>query len=634
MNPKKRLLIAFGLSLLVLMVMTIGFQIASSRYLAEQSRVDSLNHQLIELQAIEAAVNRQMKEGVDCIFGNDEELDELNEANQEILTRFNKLLAMTNSDPDLSERLADQKMISRVKKDYEKLSKKVYSSVTIRKIHDIKKLMERFNVFEDEVENLFNNELSASLETITRHKTKHAQFHEDQKYKTLSRIGVYAILGSIIVLLIMLIVAFLLLRSLADIKAQSIELQEKNHDLAIHKGAIIANKAKSEFLANMSHEIRTPMTAILGFSDVILPRLTAEEDISAVTTIRRNGEYLLKLINDILDISKIEAGKLDVERIECSPVRIVADVVSLMRVRSCSKNLPLNVEYVGPIPETIRSDPTRLRQILVNLIGNAFKFTETGEIRLVVQLIEDSNASPHMQFSIIDTGIGMTKPQMDKLFKPFSQADSSMARRFGGTGLGLAISKRLAKQMGGDITIQSKLRKGSTFTLTIATGPLDETTMLDNPSEILLDRKPISQTEIDQTVLLDSRILLAEDGPDNQRLISFLLKKAGADVDVAENGQIALKLASTAMQELNPYDVILMDMQMPVMDGYEATRQLRRANYSGTIIALTAHAMAGDEAHCREAGCNDYLTKPINRKEFLSVVSKYTEQAKQFAESP
>ena len=634
MSAGTKLLIAFGLSFAALLAMAIGFQVASREYLVTQEQVDTLNRQLADLQAIEAALNRQMKEGVDCIFGDEHEFQELADTKRKITTKFYHLMNTIEFEPDSTQKQADQQTIRKLHQTYETFSDTIYKSVTIRNIHNAKELITHFNHFEEEVEDLFDNHISVSLEALIQEKLKQVELYEEQKYRTISQTGTFAIAGSLIVLAIMLVVAFLLLRSLADIKAQSIELAQKSHDLAMHKGAIIANQAKSEFLANMSHEIRTPMTAILGFSDLVLPHLTDEDDVAAIMTIKRNGEYLLKLINDILDISKIEAGKLDVERIECYPLKIIADIASLMRVRSRAKNLPLKVDYLGPIPETIRSDPTRLRQILVNLLGNAFKFTETGEIRLVTQLVEDNNGSNHLRFDVIDTGIGMTESQIYKLFQPFTQADSSMARRFGGTGLGLAISKRLAKQMGGDITIKSKLGKGSTFTLTIATGPLEGTKMLPNPTEILLERNPISHDEPNQKVLNNCRILLAEDGPDNQRLIAFLLKKAGADVEVAENGQVAYERVTTAMREANPYDVILMDMQMPVLDGYQATRNLRRIEYTGTIIALTAHAMAGDEAACREAGCDDYLTKPIDRKQFLSVLSKYVEPSQQFAESP
>ena len=382
-----------------------------------------------------------------------------------------------------------------------------------------------------------------------------------------------------------------------------------------------ANRAKSEFLANMSHEIRTPMTAILGFSDVLIGSLTDQEHLETVTIMKQNGEYLIQIINDILDLSKIGSGKLLVERIECSPHRIISEVSSLMRVRANAKGLPLNVHFNGLIPEQIQSDPTRLRQILINIVGNAIKFTESGEVSLVASLVDVNSDQQRMQFEVIDSGIGITNSQMATLFKPFSQADGSTTRLYGGTGLGLAISKRLANELGGDVTVQSSSGEGSNFTITIATGPVDRSRLIDASSEALLPVEPrATPNAVDIT--LSCRVLLVEDGIDNQRLISFVLKKAGAQVVVAENGLIGCDLALSAIDEGAPFDVILMDMQMPVMDGYEATTKLRDAGYDRPIVALTAHAMSGDRDKCLNAGCDDYSTKPINRQELLTLIDE------------
>ena len=388
------------------------------------------------------------------------------------------------------------------------------------------------------------------------------------------------------------------------------------------EAAMAADLAKSEFLANMSHEIRTPMTAILGFSEVLMGSEMDQEQLDAAATIKQNGEYLVRIINDILDLSRIEAGKLEVEHIECSPSQILSEVVSLMRVRANAKNLPLEIEYDGPIPQTIQSDPTRLRQILINLTGNAIKFTEVGKVRLVARLLDAESDDPKMQFEVVDSGIGMTGEQIAKLFKPFSQVDTSTTRKHGGTGLGLTISKRLAGKLGGDIAVKSTPGKGSTFAVTVATGRLDGVKLLDNPTEARLPTDPVKKPA-GPTAKLDCRVLLAEDGPDNQRLIAFLLKKAGAEVAVAENGQIAHDLALAARDEGTPFDVILMDMQMPVMDGYDATSKLREAGYTGPIIALTAHAMTTDRDKCLNAGCDDYTTKPIDRKDLIQMVASY-----------
>ena len=389
-----------------------------------------------------------------------------------------------------------------------------------------------------------------------------------------------------------------------------------------------ATQAKSAFLANMSHEIRTPMTSILGFTENLLdPRLSDSEKLNAVHTVRRNGEHLLQIINDILDISKIEAGKVEVERIRYEPIRLVADVKSLMQVRANAKNLPFSIEYTGAVPETIESDPTRLKQILVNLVGNAIKFTETGGVRLITRLIDDAGEHK-LQFDIIDTGPGMTEEQVGRLFQAFTQGDTSTTRRFGGTGLGLMISKRLAEMLGGTITVDSRPGEGSLFRLTVATGPLDGVKMLDDPAAATIARPETDVTAKVGVAKLGCSILLAEDGPDNQRLIAHVLRRAGAEVTVVQNGKLAVDAALAAVHGRRegdpkcPYDVILMDMQMPVMDGYEATALLRQRGYTGPIIALTAHAMASDRQKCIDAGCDDYATKPIDRKKLIATIQQ------------
>ncbi len=385
-----------------------------------------------------------------------------------------------------------------------------------------------------------------------------------------------------------------------------------------------ANLAKSQFLANMSHEIRTPMTAIIGFSEVLTARIKDPENIDALRTIQQNGRFLLEIVNDILDLSKIESGSLDVEQIECSPWEIISDVARLMAVRTEGKDLRLEVEYDGPLPESIQSDPTRLRQILINLTGNAIKFTKSGEVRLVVRLCDAESDNPQLQVDVIDTGIGLTETQIAKLFQPFMQADTSTTRKFGGSGLGLTISLKLAEMLGGRIEVVSTFGEGSKFTVNVSTGPLDGVRMR-NPGKANVSENPASLAE--KTVSqLDGNVLLAEDGPDNQRLISYILRKAGAEVAVADNGQIALELALAAQSEGKPFDVILMDMQMPVLDGYGATTQLRAAGYTRPIIALTAHAMSSDRKKCLDSGCDDYTTKPIDQQRLLALVDKYAAQ--------
>ena len=413
-----------------------------------------------------------------------------------------------------------------------------------------------------------------------------------------------------------------LAHSAAELRKYATELEAKNDALEdLCRAAEVARKAKSEFLANMSHEIRTPMTAILGFADVLHGSLQRPEDLDCVQTIRRNGEYLLQLINDILDLSKLDVKKLVADRAACSPMAVVSDVVSLMRVQAKSKNLPLEVEYRGALPEYIQSDSLRLRQILINLVSNAVKFTELGSIRVVVCLLGGEDEPRQLRFDVIDTGIGITSQQAARLFEPFAQGDSSTTRCFGGTGLGLAISKRLAKILGGDLLFHSVPGKGSTFTFTVPTGPLDGIRLVVR--DAVAATRPAANAPAAPRVSLRCRLLLAEDGQDNRRLLAFLLNRAGAEVITAENGQLALDRVHAARQAGAAYDLILMDMQMPVMDGYEATRRLRAEGCTIPIVALTAHAMAGDREKCLEAGCDDYLTKPVTAEALTTMVAKH-----------
>ena len=389
-----------------------------------------------------------------------------------------------------------------------------------------------------------------------------------------------------------------------------------------------ANTAKSEFLANMSHEIRTPMTAILGFAELLSEHVPDSGTPSifpeAVQTIRRNGEYLLGLINDILDLSKIESGKFEIAHEKCSPVAVLEGVISMMQVRAASKKIVLTRKYLTEIPELIQSDSVRLRQILINLIGNAVKFTDAGEVRVEVKWFEGQKENEtYLEFAVSDTGIGLDEAQKERLFKPFTQADASTTRKFGGTGLGLSISRRLADIMGGNISVESKLGEGSTFTVTIPVGKLDQIDSVTCLKETRIEANASScqPGSVVARLPLPLSILLAEDGPDNQRLIRFLLEKAGANVELAENGQIAFEKLRSSMEASRPYDLVIMDMQMPVMDGYSATRAIRSLGYRRPILALTAHAMEGVEKQCLDAGCSHYLTKPIRRDVLLEALS-------------
>jgi two-component system, sensor histidine kinase and response regulator len=408
-----------------------------------------------------------------------------------------------------------------------------------------------------------------------------------------------------------------------ELEEATVELKTTNEQLAAAQlAAEAANRAKSEFLANMSHEIRTPMTAIVGYAELLRDEIIKAEmpgtPIEFVDAILSNTEHLLGLLNDILDMSKIESGQLEVEHVVGNPWEIIHNVAAMMRAPAKAKGLTLSIEHVGPIPETIESDPLRLRQILANLIGNAIKFTASGGVHVAIELLRDHPDCPLLRFEVTDTGIGMLPETINKLFDRFSQADSSTTRRYGGSGLGLAISKRLAIMLGGDIDVRSESGRGSTFTVTIQTGSLDGVHLVANPQLAPASDRPRKKPG---KIASGERILLAEDCTDNQRIVSLILTNAGFQVTVAENGQIACDKALAALKEGKPYDMILMDMQMPIMEGHEATRRLRAAGYDRPIVALTAHATVDDRRKCLEAGCDFYVTKPINRSELLIVAA-------------
>ncbi len=397
-----------------------------------------------------------------------------------------------------------------------------------------------------------------------------------------------------------------------------------------------ANRAKSDFLANMSHEIRTPMTAIMGYTELLSEdgdiTLAPERRLESIATIKRNGEHLLALINDILDVSKIEAGKMTVESLPTDPAQVVADVMTLMRVRSDAKGIDLRHEFTTPVPRSFACDPLRLRQILVNLVGNAIKFTEIGGVTLRVSCEREPGGPARMRFEVADSGIGMTPEQTGRLFRPFTQADETTTRKFGGTGLGLTIAKRLAELLGGDITVTSEYGKGSNFTAIIAAGNINDSALWTPDTRAAAPQRAPAETpstsEAEHASLQDLRILLAEDGVDNQRLIGFHLRKAGAKLTIVDNGRRAVEAMTIAGDLASPvrhpplFDLILMDMQMPELDGYEATRLLRSHGCAVPIIALTAHAMSGDREKCIAAGCTDYETKPIDKATLLAACQR------------
>ncbi len=405
---------------------------------------------------------------------------------------------------------------------------------------------------------------------------------------------------------------------------QAVELAALARDRdAARRAAQEASRLKSEFLANMSHEIRTPMSALVGYTELLGDAdLTPGERAECLAVVRRNGEHLMTIVNDVLDLSKIEAGRMTIERIRCSPFALVDEVAALLRPRAAQEGLAFEVGYGGPLPQTIETDPTRLRQILLNLLGNAIKFTPTGSVRLVVGLADGDAASRCLRFDVVDTGIGMSAEQQARLFAPFSQADASTTRRFGGTGLGLAISKRLAGMLGGDLEVRSVPGAGSTFTLTLDAGSLTDLPLLDQPPEAS-PAAPGPGSAADQTVSLRGRVLVAEDSLDARRLIARHLRAAGAEVEIAEDGVRACELALGAAGAGAAYDLIIMDMQMPRLDGYAAAARLRAAGYRGAIVALTAHALEGEREKCLRAGCDAFATKPMLRRGLIEIARAY-----------
>ena len=375
-----------------------------------------------------------------------------------------------------------------------------------------------------------------------------------------------------------------------------------------------ANRAKSNFLANMSHEIRTPLTSIIGYGETLLRSdQTMEERIDSVNTIISSGEHLLSLINDILDVSKIEAGKLQIEQIKESPFRLLSEANNIIAVQAKRKKLDFSIHYEFPLPQYFYSDYVRIKQILLNLCSNAIKFTEHGHVKITVYYESDSD---RLYFVVKDTGIGLTKDSQEKIFESFTQADASTTRKYGGTGLGLTLSKQLAALLGGDIVLESESGVGSAFTFYVPTNLGTSNRLFHSESEIPVFNK--CSNEYFCFEKLTGNILLAEDNEINQRLIKLNLEKMGASVTAVSNGAEAITRA-----QAEEFDLVFMDMQMPVMGGLEAVTALRDADYSVPIVALTANAMQEDRNNCLHVGCNEFLTKPIHQEQLYTVTKKY-----------
>ncbi|MFV2060741.1 MAG: ATP-binding protein [Gammaproteobacteria bacterium] len=374
-----------------------------------------------------------------------------------------------------------------------------------------------------------------------------------------------------------------------------------------------ANQAKTMFLATMSHEIRSPLAAIIGFSELLRkPNISSTKSDSCIETIHRNGQHLLQIINDILDITKIEAGQLDIEILETSPFSILDEFQSTVAVIAKQKNLQFKINYAFPLPETIKTDPIRLKQILFNLSSNAIKFTEEGSVNIDVSF---DNINNKLVFTVIDTGIGLTLEQQEKIFDSFTQADSSTTRKYGGSGLGLNICKLLANKLGGDISVESIPDKGSKFSFHINTGEItDDLLVYSLDKRLHLDESK----NITHNYKLKGSVLLADDTVDNQNLIEIYVTETGAQITIVDNGADAVKIC-----ESQPFDLIFMDMQMPIMDGIEATKLIRLTNKKIPIITLTANAMKADYEKCIAAGANEFLTKPIDLERFNQTLYRY-----------
>ncbi len=432
-------------------------------------------------------------------------------------------------------------------------------------------------------------------------------------------------------------------------KNQRLELAQKrlrNHARRIERmrrNAQHANEAKSEFLARMSHEIRTPLAATLGFADLLLDQCDSPEQMrECVRVIQQNGQHLLAIINDILDLSKIEAGKLTAEMNLCNTTSIFAEVASLMRFKAQEKGLAFKVSFQTPIPEKITTDPTRLRQILLNLVNNAIKFTPHGTVELRAHYDQEADGSGLLYCDVRDEGIGMTPQQIQELFRPFVQVHQSQAK-YGGTGLGLAISQSLAKLLGGDLTVTSSPGHGSIFHLKIATGQLNATALImpdldahdmsiipipppspDAPKEIVpISAKTVSAATSAAAATPQPRVLVAEDTPALRRYMEIILTKANIACELVETGPDVVERVNAAQRDNQPYTVILLDLLLPGLDGFEVLRKIQSMQCKTPVIALTAHAMRHVQEKCMAAGFVEFVTKPVDRAALITLIEQY-----------
>lgn len=451
-----------------------------------------------------------------------------------------------------------------------------------------------------------------------------------------------------------------LLRQIESLKRLQIQKVNENSVLTqmvqelrvARDDAQVANAAKSRFLAAISHDIRTPLSAILGYVHCLRDLVPDDDQIrETVATIERNTDSLLELINDVLDLAKIESGRLELEAIPVTTDDLVQDVLTLFSRAACDKGLELQSQLASDRPTAILSDPVRLRQIVCNLVGNAVKFTAQGKITVELGWTSETDSQGHLLLAVQDTGRGISPEQMTRLFQPFLQAETQTTRQYGGTGLGLVISRNLARALGGDLTVTSQLNAGSRFELLIpakvaqvptraAAVPnltddwddaLAESRRSDESVSANLSERYDTSAADGTTQLAESppsastadslagrRLLVADDAVDLRRLMSFYLNKSQAMVDAVENGRQVIDALLESRDSGQSYDAILLDMQMPVLDGYDTARRIRELGFSLPVIALTAYAMQGDRERCLTAGCDDYLSKPVTRPALLA----------------
>ncbi len=435
----------------------------------------------------------------------------------------------------------------------------------------------------------------------------------DLSAKMVKIIYAMGIIDSFVAALVLVLVTLYIMRNISRLNEK---LAQTNHELIQARDeALRATQAKSIFLANMSHEIRTPLTSITGFAEFLHDEeLSSEEKDKIIETIIGSSKHLHHIVNHILDFSKIEAGKLEVEKTTVSPYQLIRDIELLVRGPVTSHSLSLHVDFEFPIPKQIQTDPTCLKQVILNLCNNAIKFTQTGSIKIHTHC--DTN-NQKLSIKVIDSGIGISQKALANIFNSFTQADISTTRKFGGTGLGLTISKSLATLLGGDLTVNSKLGEGSCFELTIDTGPLDNNEFFNSTEEANASNSN-EEKKRGHPQNLTGHVLLAEDNEANQALISYYIKHTGASIECVENGALAVKYA----QE-KPFDLILMDMQMPEMDGITAVRTLRKNKYNQPIVMLTANSTKESIALGVDAGANDFLCKPIELEKFYRILTEH-----------